>query len=91
MFKFMILAAKIGEVLEKHFTGLSAQASETLVNGRLHWLTQLVRHRRSIISFGLVDKQFREVPRPNCGNLNRHNYYLVALGGCLSEVVVNYY
>ncbi|GFZ05254.1 hypothetical protein Acr_17g0008260 [Actinidia rufa] len=74
---------------------LESRASEALVNGRLHWLTrsplgQGIRmdRIRNIISFDPEDEQFREVPKPDCGALNRINYHLAALGGCLSLVVL---
>ncbi|GFY97703.1 F-box and associated interaction domains-containing protein [Actinidia rufa] len=74
---------------------LERRASEALVNGRLHWLAQsplgrgIRMHRiRSIVSFDLEDEQFREVPKPDCGALNRIHYHLVVLGGCLSAVVL---
>ncbi|XP_052179115.1 F-box protein At3g07870 [Diospyros lotus] len=71
---------------------LERRSSEALVNGRLHWLTQPLRRpglRRScgIVSFDIADEQFREVARPDCGGLNRTNYHLVVLGGCLAAVV----
>ncbi|GLT94153.1 hypothetical protein SLE2022_119090 [Rubroshorea leprosula] len=60
--------------------------SEALVNGRLHWITRPRRYHpaRRIISFDLEDEQFREVQKPDCGGLNRCNYHLVALRGCLA-------
>ncbi|THG20583.1 hypothetical protein TEA_028562 [Camellia sinensis var. sinensis] len=75
---------------------LDPRSAEALVNGRLHWLTQPrrcpgVRHSRSIVSFDLADEQFREIPRPDCGSLNRTNYHLAALGGCLSAIVCCHY
>ncbi|KAA8524836.1 hypothetical protein F0562_011259 [Nyssa sinensis] len=62
------------------------ERSEALVNGRLHWVTRPVRLRR-IVSFDLADEKFEEVPKPSCGGLNRCNYHLAVLGGCLSAVV----
>ncbi|KAF5948603.1 hypothetical protein HYC85_014560 [Camellia sinensis] len=75
---------------------LDPRSAEALVNGRLHWLTQPrrcpgVRHSRGIVSFDLVDEQFREIPRPDCGSLNRTNYHLAVLGGCLSAIVCCHY
>ncbi|KAI8006191.1 F-box protein [Camellia lanceoleosa] len=73
---------------------LEQRASEAFVDGRLHWLTHprlylgaRIHRSRSIVSFDLADEQFREVPRPECGSLNRTNYHLAVLGGCLSAVV----
>ncbi|XP_059662875.1 F-box protein At3g07870 [Cornus florida] len=67
------------------------RSSEALVNGRLHWVTRLGRYHgargRIIVSFDIAEEQFLEVPRPECGGLNRCNYRLTVLGGCLSAVV----
>ncbi|XAR55272.1 hypothetical protein NMG60_11035302 [Bertholletia excelsa] len=62
-----------------------------VVNGRLHWMARCQVpsgvKTRSIFSFDLGDEQFREVPKPDCGGLERCNYHLTVLGGCLSAVV----
>ncbi|KAJ0053814.1 hypothetical protein Pint_01900 [Pistacia integerrima] len=67
--------------------------SEALVNGRLHWVTRPRRYSpaRRIVSFDLADEQFREVPKPDCGGLNRCNYHLAVLKGCLSAAVYGNY
>ncbi|KAI8005803.1 F-box protein [Camellia lanceoleosa] len=74
------------------------RASEALVCGRLHWLAQLricrgtrIHRDVAIVSFDLADEQFREVPRPECGNLIMANYQLTVLGGCLSAVACHLY
>ncbi|KAF8409673.1 hypothetical protein HHK36_005752 [Tetracentron sinense] len=63
--------------------------SEALVNGALHWVTRRRRVALSqlIVSFDLADEEFREVPRPECGGLDKCTYHLVVLGGCLSAAV----
>uniref|UniRef100_A0A2P2NZN9 Uncharacterized protein MANES_12G062500 n=1 Tax=Rhizophora mucronata TaxID=61149 RepID=A0A2P2NZN9_RHIMU len=65
---------------------LVRRPSEALVNGRLHWVSRPSARgpSRRLVSFDLADEQFREVPKPACGGLNRYNYHAVALGGCLS-------
>ncbi|KAL7185938.1 hypothetical protein ACSBR2_027819 [Camellia fascicularis] len=72
---------------------LEWQELEVLVNGRLHWLTPCRSQysSRSIVSFDLADEQFRGVPRPECGGLNKFFYNLAVLGGCLSAVVRHRY
>ncbi|KAG5232053.1 F-box family protein [Salix suchowensis] len=64
------------------------RASGALVNGRLHWISRPCRNKpaRRLVSFDLTDEQFREVPKPDCGGLNRCTD-LVALRGCLSAAV----
>lgn len=51
-----------------------------------HWISWPQRHGHgtSLISFYLTDEQFREVPKPECDDLNRCKFDLVVLGGCLS-------
>ncbi|KAI5599491.1 hypothetical protein POPTR_002G223000v4 [Populus trichocarpa] len=68
---------------------LVRRASETLVNGRLHWVSRPCRNKpaRRLVSFDLTDEQFREVPKPDCGGLNRCDYHLAVLRGCLSVAV----
>ncbi|KAL7216424.1 hypothetical protein ACSBR1_028376 [Camellia fascicularis] len=77
---------------------LEQRASEALVCGRLHLLAQLricqgtrIHRDVAIVSFDLADEQFREVPRPDCGNLIMANYQLTVLGGCLSAVACYLY
>ncbi|KAK8346490.1 hypothetical protein V6Z11_A07G221000 [Gossypium hirsutum] len=67
--------------------------SEALVNGRLHWVSRPRRYHpaRRLISFDLADEQFREVPKPDCGGLNRCNFHLSVLGGCLAAAVYGNY
>ncbi|XP_050222135.1 F-box protein At3g07870-like [Mercurialis annua] len=70
---------------------LTGPTSEALVDGKLHWLTFDIVHEdvkyREIISFDLETDQFQVVPRPSCGGLNRINYHLLTVRGCLSAVV----
>ncbi|KAI3440933.1 F-box domain-containing protein, partial [Psidium guajava] len=63
--------------------------SETVVEGRLHWVAGPRRYRtaRQLVSFDLADEQFREVPRPEGGPIGRSNYQVMALRGCLSAIV----
>ncbi|KAI9383248.1 hypothetical protein POPTR_013G053301v4 [Populus trichocarpa] len=53
--------------------------SQVLVNGRLNWAIGLYT--------GAVQLKFYEVPRPDCGSLDKFNHNLVVLGGCLSASV----
>ncbi|KAF5726492.1 putative F-box and associated interaction domains-containing protein [Tripterygium wilfordii] len=68
---------------------LVRRQSEALVNGRLHWASRPRRFNpaRRIISFDLADERFLEVQKPDCGGLNRCNYHLAVLRGCLSAAV----
>lgn len=68
---------------------IDKRPSETVVNGRLHWVTGPRRYRtaRQLVSFDLADEQFREVLRPEGGPIGRSNYQLMALRGCLSAIV----
>ncbi|KAL5794241.1 hypothetical protein ACOSP7_002835 [Xanthoceras sorbifolium] len=63
--------------------------SQILVCGRIHWRswTRGFHSGCSIISFDLEEERFWEVPSPACGGLNRHNFHLVDLAGCLSAAV----
>lgn len=69
------------------------RSSEALVNGRLHFVTRPRRHvpDRKFVSFDLEDEEFREIPKPDCGGLNRTNHRLVNLKGCLCAVVYGNY
>jgi hypothetical protein len=51
-------------------------------------LGQDLRSGCPIISFDFEDEQFREVPKPDCGGLERPNIDLVDLGGCLAAVSI---
>ncbi|KAK2648624.1 hypothetical protein Ddye_016113 [Dipteronia dyeriana] len=44
-----------------------------------------------LISFDLEDEQFREVPKPDSGGLERLNFDVVELGGCLAGVLHLHY
>ncbi|KAK2995631.1 hypothetical protein RJ640_013588 [Escallonia rubra] len=70
---------------------LERRSKAILVNGKLHWLSRAGRHYgvrgRIIISFDLADERFSEVPKPDCGGLNKCNYHLAVLGGCLAAAV----
>lgn len=68
---------------------IDKRPSETVVNGRLHWVAGPRRYRtaRQLVSFDLADEQFREVPRPEGGPIGRSNYQLMAVRGCLSAIV----
>lgn len=63
----------------------------SFVNGRIHWVSRPGRYHgvrgRIIVSFDLGDEQFREVDKPDCGGLNKCNYHLAVLKGCLSAAV----
>ncbi|KAJ4730160.1 F-box protein [Melia azedarach] len=63
--------------------------SQVLINGRLHWCTWPRYHgpSRLLVSFDLANEQFRVVPKPDCGGLNKCRFDLVVLGGCLSAAV----
>lgn len=64
--------------------------SQVLVNGRLNWATWPIYRcssARLIVSFDLSEEKFYEVPRPDCGSLDKFNHNLVVLGGCLSASV----
>ncbi|EOX93376.1 hypothetical protein QUC31_004100 [Theobroma cacao] len=67
--------------------------SEALVSGRLHWVSRPRRYypARRLMSFDLADEQFREVPKPDCGGLNRCNFHLSVLRGCLAAAVYGNY
>ncbi|XP_022771702.1 F-box protein At3g07870-like [Durio zibethinus] len=67
--------------------------SEALVSGRLHWVSQPRRSdpARRIMSFDLAYEQFQEVPKPDCGGLNRCNFHLSVLKGCLAAAVYGNY
>ncbi|CAN8269546.1 unnamed protein product [Cochlearia groenlandica] len=64
------------------------RSSEALVNGRLHFVT---RPDRKFVSFDLEDEEFREIPKPDYGGLNRTNHRLVNLKSCLCAVVYGNY
>lgn len=68
---------------------LAQGQSQTLVNGRLHWVSLPRRHHsgRTIVSFNLETEQFMDIPKPDFGSLSRCNYHLVILNGCLSSAV----
>ncbi|KAL3573775.1 hypothetical protein D5086_024388 [Populus alba] len=64
--------------------------SQVLVNGRLNlatWPINRCSSARLIVSFDLSEEKFYEVPRPDCGSLDKFNHNLVVLGGCLSASV----
>ncbi|KAJ4827168.1 hypothetical protein Tsubulata_049119 [Turnera subulata] len=62
---------------------------QALVNGRLHWVSWPTKTSSGclIVSFDTEDEQFREVPKPVCGSLDKFNYHVVDLGGYLSASV----
>ncbi|MBA0640291.1 hypothetical protein Goklo_023244 [Gossypium klotzschianum] len=72
---------------------LIRRPSEALVNGRLHWVSRPRRYypARRLMSFDLEDEQFREVPKPDCGGLNRCNFHLCVLRGFLAAAVYGNY
>ncbi|KDP30859.1 hypothetical protein JCGZ_13802 [Jatropha curcas] len=71
--------------------GIQSQ-SQVLINGRLHWLTDQLRHQapRQLISFDLRDEKFKEIPSPNDRRFAIFCSHLVILRGCLSAVVRGY-
>ncbi|KAK8591936.1 hypothetical protein V6N13_062530 [Hibiscus sabdariffa] len=72
---------------------LVRRPSEALVSGRLHWVSRPRRYypARRIMSFDIGDEEFREVPKPDSGGLNRCNFHLCVLGGCLAAGVYGNY
>lgn len=67
---------------------LDRQAKEAVVvDGRLHWVSRPGRlgglPGRTIVSFDLKDEQFKLVSKP----INRSNYHLAVIGGCLAAAV----
>ncbi|XP_071715510.1 F-box protein At3g07870-like [Rutidosis leptorrhynchoides] len=66
---------------------LDRQAKEAVVvNGRLHWVSRLGGRRlpgRTIVSFDLEDEKFKLVTKP----VNRSNYHLAVIDGCLAVAV----
>ncbi|GJW34556.1 F-box protein-like protein [Tanacetum coccineum] len=70
---------------------LDRQAKEVVVvNGRLHWVSRPGRlgglgglTGRTIVSFDLKDEQFKLVSKP----VNRSNYHLTVIDGCLAAAV----
>ncbi|KAM7274740.1 hypothetical protein ACFE04_016606 [Oxalis oulophora] len=67
--------------------------SEALVNGILHFVSKPRRYfpARKIVAFDLNDEQFREVAKPDCGGLNKCNFQLALLNGCLAAAVYGNY
>ncbi|GMJ00660.1 F-Box Protein92 [Hibiscus trionum] len=72
---------------------LVRRPSEALVSGRLHWVSRPQRYFPAcrIMSFDLGDEEFREVSKPDCGGLNRCNFHLSVLRGCLAATVYGNY
>ncbi|GMI73306.1 F-Box Protein92 [Hibiscus trionum] len=72
---------------------LVRRPAEALVSGRLHWVSRPRRNypARRIMSFDLGDEEFREVPKPDSGGLNRCNFHLSVLKGCLAAAVYGNY
>lgn len=87
--QILTLGSPVWRKLGKISYQLVRRSSEALVNGRLHWVSRPCRYKpaRRLISFDLADEQFREVPKPDCGGLNRCNFHLVVLRDCLSAAV----
>ncbi|KAK0595301.1 hypothetical protein LWI29_005422 [Acer saccharum] len=79
--------------LEKLPYHLHQGPSQVSVCGRLHWRSWPLQFRSCclIISFDLEDEQFREVPKPDCDGLDRPNFHLLDLGGCLSAAIYDTY
>lgn len=63
--------------------------TQVFLGGRIHWSIwpQPDGTGSSIVSFDMEDNDFREVPLPDWDSMNRFNYHLVDLGGCLSAAV----
>ncbi|GLT73599.1 hypothetical protein SLA2020_454450 [Shorea laevis] len=61
---------------------------EALVEGSLHWVTDVrkggISHILGIISFELADEVFEEIPHPPCQRFVSREYGLSVLNGCLS-------
>ncbi|CAI9772594.1 unnamed protein product [Fraxinus pennsylvanica] len=55
-----------------------------LVSGRLHWMSQMAKYTRIIVSFDLSNDSFREIPNPDTGHLIWTSSHVAVLGGCLS-------
>ncbi|KAK1396150.1 hypothetical protein POM88_006013 [Heracleum sosnowskyi] len=80
---------------KRHSTEHLGSSKETIcLNGRLHWLKGSGRHyygfnnsNPRIISFDLSDEHFHEILKPACGSLDKPDYLLLVLGGCLSAAV----
>ncbi|KVI10630.1 F-box protein At3g07870-like [Cynara cardunculus var. scolymus] len=71
---------------------LDRQATEApVVNGRIHWVSRPGRIAgvpgRAIISFDLKDEQFKVVAKPGHAIVNRGNYHLAVIKGCLAAVI----
>lgn len=81
----------LGKIAYQLVLGRPSEAA--LIDGRLHWVSKPRRHdpARRIISFDLADEEFHEVQKPECGVLNRCNYQLVVLKGCLAAAVFRNY
>ncbi|XWS36713.1 hypothetical protein CRYUN_Cryun20dG0109500 [Craigia yunnanensis] len=62
------------------------QPSQVMVSGRLHWISQPGKYSmdNQFISFDLTAEQFQEVPKPDCGSLDRCFYKLLVLQGHFS-------
>ncbi|KAJ4832949.1 hypothetical protein Tsubulata_024095, partial [Turnera subulata] len=79
----------LGEVPYK----LLSRPSQPMVNGRLHWVATWPLQSSGcscslLVSFDLEEEQFREVPKPACGGLDKYSSYnLMVLGGCLAASV----
>ncbi|KAE8720282.1 F-box protein [Hibiscus syriacus] len=72
---------------------LVRRSSEALVSGRLHWVSRPRRYHpaRCIMSFDIRTEEFEEVPKPDCGGLNRCNFHVSVLRGCLAAAVYGNY
>lgn len=73
---------------------LSCMASDTLVNGNLHWLTTsyLIEEekRQDIIAFDLATEEFQVITQPTGLGVNKLVTQLVALNNRLSAVVLSH-
>ncbi|GLT96490.1 hypothetical protein SLE2022_141060 [Rubroshorea leprosula] len=71
---------------------LRDEPPEALVEGSLHWVTDVGMGGAGIIfgiiSFELADEVFQEIPHPPCQRFESRHYTLSVLNGCLSAATL---